>query len=122
MNVKKFYEEIGGNYEDALSRLMNDELVSKFVLKFKEHDYLTDLEDSISSGDLEKVFFAVHTLKGVALNLSFEKLGEACVELTEYLRGDKKLNANMAEVVSVFKKISVEYKKVIENLNQFIEN
>lgn len=122
MEIEKFYEAIGGNYEDALSRLMNDELVSKFVLKFKEQDYLPELEEAISSGDLEKVFFAVHTLKGVALNLSFEKLGEACVELTEYLRGDKKENAVMAEVVSSFKKISVEYKKVIENIALFIEN
>lgn len=36
MDIKKFYEEIGGNYEEALSRLMNDSLIERFVLKFKK--------------------------------------------------------------------------------------
>lgn len=122
MSVKEFYENIGGNYLDAQTRLFNDDLIKKFVIKFTEHDYLKDLENSISEGDLDKVFFAVHTLKGVSLNLSFEKLSNACIELTEYLRGDNKNTASMSNVVNLYNKISEEYKKVLKFVHQFIEN
>ena len=34
MNVKQFYIDIGGNYNDALAIMMNDILIAKMLTKF----------------------------------------------------------------------------------------
>ena len=34
MELRECYEAFGGDYKDAVSRLQNDALIKKFVLKF----------------------------------------------------------------------------------------
>lgn len=117
MNIKKFYEEIGGDYNEALTRLMNDALIEKFVLKFKETQSIEPLKQAISAHDYEQAFFHVHTLKGVSLNLSFKKLGAAASELTEMLRGDLAKTANETEVNNSYKKIEETFFDLIGKIN-----
>ena len=109
MNIKKFYEEIGGDYEEALTRLMNDALIEKFVLKFKETQNIEPLKEAIENHNYEQAFFHVHTLKGVSLNLSFKKLGAAASELTEMIRGDLAKTADESLIDESYKKIEVLY-------------
>lgn len=117
MDVKSFYDSIGGNYADALSRLMNDALITRFLGKFKATQNLDALKEAINNNDLEKVFTEAHTLKGVALNLSLSKLGNAASDLTELLRGDNKNSADLATVKSLFEKIEVYYNEVISKID-----
>lgn len=117
MNIKAFYEVVDGNYEEALSRLMNDMLIEKFLKKFKENQKLDELEKAIESNDLEKAFMEVHTLKGVALNLALTALASACSHLTEMLRGDNKLSANKNDIENSFSHIKVQYLLVISNID-----
>ena len=86
MNLEKLYKEIHGDYAEAKARLMNDRLVEKFVLKFLTDPSMQQLRDAIASGDHDVAFRAVHTLKGVAANLSFTELWRAASALTEQLR------------------------------------
>ncbi|MBQ4450179.1 MAG: Hpt domain-containing protein [Prevotella sp.] len=65
---------------------MTDRLVEKFVLKFPSDSSMQQLRDAIASEDYEVAFRAVHTLKGVAANLSFTELWKAASALTEQLR------------------------------------
>lgn len=117
MDIKQFYEEIGGNYEEALSRLMMDSLIEKFVLKFKETQKIDDLKAAVEAHDFEKVFYEIHTLKGVALNLAFKKLSEACSELTELVRGDLAKTANPDEVSKAYEKVEANYLELISKIN-----
>lgn len=116
MDVERFYELINGNYQEVLSRLMNDNLIEKFLKKFKENQSLDELRKAVELSDLEKAFIEVHTLKGVSLNLSFTGLSEACSKLTEMLRGDNKLKADINEVKKAFDIIEKEYFLVISNI------
>ena len=34
MELRECFEMLGGDYDDALSRMMNDALVEKFIMKF----------------------------------------------------------------------------------------
>ena len=86
MNLEKLYKEIHGDYAEAKARLMSDRLVEKFVLKFLTDPSMQQLRDAIASGDHDVAFRAVHTLKGVAANLSFTELWNAASALTEQLR------------------------------------
>ena len=86
MNLEKLYKEIHGDYAVAMARLMYDRLVEKFVLKFLSDPSMQQLRDAIASGEHDVAFRAVHTLKGVAANLSFTELWKAASALTEQLR------------------------------------
>ena len=52
-------------------------------------DY-ADLKTAVNNNDWEKAFLAVHTLKGMALNLGLSALASASSNLTEELRGGLK--------------------------------
>ena len=47
MKVKEFYEEIHGDYNDIMSRLMKEERIERFVLKLLEKDSLNELKEKI---------------------------------------------------------------------------
>ena len=86
MNLEELYISLHGDYADAKARLMNDRLVEKFVLKFPSDPSMQQLREAVVSGDNAAAFRAVHTLKGVAANLSFSELRETASALTEQLR------------------------------------
>ncbi len=86
MNLEELYKSLHGDYAEAKARLMSDRLVEKFVLKFLSDPSMQQLRDAIASGEHDVAFRAVHTLKGVAANLSFTELWKAASALTEQLR------------------------------------
>ncbi len=86
MNVQELFTQLHGSYTDAKSRLMSDRLIEKFVVKFLDDPTYQQLLDSITSGDKEQAFRAVHTLKGVAANLGFTELQQNASALTEQIR------------------------------------
>lgn len=81
------YEKIGANYDDACARLMGEEMLARFALKFLDDESMDKLEAAMAAGDAEGAFMAAHTLKGVSQNLGFDNLYEPAVVVTEALRG-----------------------------------
>ena len=86
MTIEECYTQLHGNYSEAKSRLMNDRLVEKFMLKFPGDDSMATLRAAVAAGDIEASFRAAHTLKGVTANLAFTELQAAASALTEQLR------------------------------------
>ena len=87
ISMREAYEKIDANYEDACARLMGEEMLSRFALKFLDDESMDKLEAAMAAGDAEGAFMAVHTLKGVSQNLGFDNLYEPAVVVTEALRG-----------------------------------
>lgn len=86
MELNKFYEKVGGNYELVLKRLPSAQMITKFVCKFADDPSYRFLEEALAAGDTEAAFRAAHTLKGTAANLGLDDLANAASELTEALR------------------------------------
>lgn len=101
MVLKKFYEQIGGGYDRALSRFPNEQMLEKFVLKYKADPTCAQLKQAVNAGDTKAAFLAAHTLKGVAQNLGFERLASAASAVTEQLRGDNG-HAEKSDVSAVY--------------------
>ena len=91
MNLKELYEQIGGNYQETLSRLPSETMVKKFVIKYAADPTFGELKKALEEKDWETAFRAAHTLKGVAQNLGFQRLYTAAYALTEQLRGNQPL-------------------------------
>ena len=86
MNIEELYAKISGNYQEALTRMLRESLVERFVLKFANDKSFAELEINLQAGNTELAFQAAHSLKGVCKNLAFTKLADSSSEITELLR------------------------------------
>ena len=60
-------------------------------MRFPEDDNFGILGRALDGADWDTALIAVHTLKGVAQNLGFDRLYAVSVPLTEAMRGGKPL-------------------------------
>ena len=86
MSLRTCYEALGGNFDAVIGRLPSERLVQKFTLKFLDEGSFDELMVAIQVKDGEAAFRAAHTLKGVCLNLSFDRLYDSSNRLCEALR------------------------------------
>lgn len=87
MTIKECYEQLGQEYEEVLDRLGSETILKKFVIKFLDDPSFQMLEEGLKEKNADQAFRAVHTIKGICLNLGFDKLYQASSALTEQLRG-----------------------------------
>lgn len=87
LSLKEFYARVNGNYEVAISRFRSEATMMKMAGLFKKDNSMALLTDSIITENWEEAFRAVHTLKGIALNMEFTAFAKACADMTEALRG-----------------------------------
>lgn len=113
MKVSEFYDAVGGHYDEALERLQNDEFIAKLLRMMCKDKSMEQLDTAIQNSEAESAFMAVHTLKGIALNLSLANLAEACSELTENLRHSNELQPNTEKL---YNDVKHEYERVIDTL------
>ena len=84
--LKSFYLAIGGNFDEVQSRFPSDQMILRFLSRFREDTTYVSLLQAMEDQRYEDAFREVHTLKGIALNLGFSCLGKSCHALTEALR------------------------------------
>ena len=117
MNLKECYAALGGNYEDAISRLRSERLITKFVIKFLDDDSCSLLLRSMEAGNYDEAFRAAHTMKGVCQNLSFTKLFEVANRLNEALR-----NGLTPEAPGLVEEVKKEYESTVSTIRAFKES
>ena len=104
MTLEEFYNIVGGNYKDAIDRLMGEEMLRRFVARFPGDPSFSNLEQALRDGCREDAFRAAHTLKGLCLNLEFGKLHRSSHDLTEALRHEMADNA-----AELFEALKLDY-------------
>ncbi|MBQ3792549.1 MAG: Hpt domain-containing protein [Clostridia bacterium] len=87
MKLREFFSVVGGSYEKAMTRLMNDSFAIRFIRRYPSQPEFGVLVQAVREGKWEEGFRAAHTLKGIALNLGLDSLGQAASDLCEELRG-----------------------------------
>lgn len=118
MDVKAFYEQIGGSYEDVIGRMQLEKLVVKYLLKFADDPSFHQLDLAMQHQDMDGAFRASHTLKGICGNLGLKRLYEASHVLTESLRNHE----DGEKVSELFLIVQKEYKQVVRALETFKDN
>ena len=110
MTIREFYTLVGGSYDDMSERFPSDALILRFLTMLPQDGSMELLARS-----MDAAFRAVHTLKGVALNLGLTALAGVCSEMTEALRGSDTLPASAP---ALFEAVQREYDKVTGALVQ----
>jgi HPt (histidine-containing phosphotransfer) domain-containing protein len=114
MTLQECYESMGADYEGVSGRLLSDDRIRKYLLKFLgTTDYQIMLE-ALGNKDYELAFRMAHNLKGVSLNLGLTGLQTSSASLCEALRGGKP----EIDITSLLESVKEEYQKVVSSINQ----
>ena len=115
MNLKDCYIKFGGDFDEVLGRLRREQTVQKFVYKFLDDKSFSLFEASMGNKDYAEALRAVHTLKGICQNLSFDRLYEVSHELTELLRDRTGEQPGIPEAME---KVTEVYEMTIEEIKK----
>lgn len=118
MELEQCYASFGGSYQDVKSRLMKDELIQRLVIKFLADTSYERLVAALEQSDYGEAFRAVHTLKGVSQNLSFDCLSRSTEELTETLRKWETVPIDAAKCTDQMRQVSADYAAVTDAIRQ----
>ncbi|MCF0136277.1 MAG: Hpt domain-containing protein [Lachnospiraceae bacterium] len=110
MDIREFFRQTEGSYEEAMGRFGSEALALRFIKKFPGDPSFEELKTALKGGQLDKAFEAAHALKGVCANLAFSKLWEAASRITEILRPGE---CKPEETGRVFREVEEDYIKVI---------
>lgn len=110
MDIKQCYEQMGGDYDDVMSRLRAEDRVKKFLLKIADDKNFELLVTSIAARNIEDAFRASHTIKGWCANLSLNRLGASATALTEALRGKTEYDP---AIEPLLEKVKADYEATI---------
>lgn len=104
MTLEQCYAQMNADYEDTIRRIPNKKLIQKILLKFPKDESYRDLCSAMEEKRMRDAFTAVHTMKGICLNLGLTELSRAAVNLTEALRNDptEKVPELFTELKSVY--------------------
>ena len=117
MTVKECYDQMGGDYKSVYERLGNNErLVEHFFQRFAQDSSFAALKEAHEKQNQEAAFRAVHTLKGICINLGFTNLYQVCSDLTETLRNGK---PDLEVEEQLYQKVEQEYHRVIEKIEMW---
>ena len=86
MRPEQFYQEIGGSYQEALTRMPDDRRIIRYLDMFLQDPSMEELGKALTAGDTEEAFSRAHALKGTCLTLGLGRLTVRVSELTEMLR------------------------------------
>lgn len=116
MDVRRFYERTGGNYEEAMRRLLDEGRILRFIRLFPEDPSYDALTGALSAGDTDAAFRAAHALKGVCLTLSFDRMASLASEVTEVLRA-----GDLEKARIIFPALRESYEKVLAEMEDRAE-
>ena len=103
------------NYDEGLTRIMNNKKVySRTLGMFAKTKEVDNLKEALAAGDLEKAAHIVHTVKGMAGNLSIVKV----LETSSVLQPEFEKGIRNEENISAFFEAA---EKTMEYLPMLIE-
>jgi len=99
--------------QDALKRIGGSlDLYKRLLGQFTGGDHIDPLEEALHSGALEDASRQIHTLKGVAANLSLIKLSATAGELEHKIKSGLDHSESFEELKSAYYITSQEIAKI----------
>lgn len=116
MTVEDLYFEIEGNYSDVVERFVTESKIIRFVLLFLNDGSYEAYIQAMQAEKADEAFLAIHTLKGVCLNLGFQGMYKVVNNITELLMANK-----FEEAKKKLPDLKAVYEKHINAIKKFLE-
>ena len=117
MTLESLYKKIGGDYQEIFHRLRKEERIEKFVLLFLKDQSYQNFQDGLKEKEMEHAFRAVHTLKGVSLNLGFQQLFKISDQMTEALRA-----SDMEKICQLLPEFEACYQQHVDVVSEYADS
>lgn len=114
MDFNDFYAEVGGDYNEVISRLGKDDRIIKYLMRFSESDSLSEFDSAFTDRNCEECFRALHSIKGMCLNLGLGNLGNSSSELCEKFRN----GLPDEDVSEMILKVKSDFAKTLDSINK----
>lgn len=118
MTVKECYDRIGGSYDEAKQRLMDDKRMLKFLGMFLRDKSFEQITDALAQNDYAEAFKGAHSLKGVSHNMAFSALCGAVDVLTEELRS----GSPSTDVTPLYEKTKAAYELTVQTIKELLDS
>ncbi len=124
MTVREVYAELGGNYDEIMSRIPDEAFIEKYLKKFAATDYAAQVDEVATSDSAEEIFKMAHGIKGMGLNLALTKTVEISEEICTLLRGKTSMTADEAATAKDLSvKLAEECRRTVTIIkNSFLAN
>ena len=119
MTLRELYENIGGDYDQALRILRMDKLLDKHIRKFVKNGAVEELLRAGESMDPVRLFETSHAVKGVSANLGLVRMAEAASEISEEFRPGNPRKMTDDQVTEKMQKIRDLYAQMAEEIKKY---
>ena len=119
MTLQELYQNIGGDYEQALRVLRMDKLVDKHIRKLTKNGVVDSLLAAGETMDETQLFETAHAVKGVCANLGLTKLSDAASEITEEYRPGSVRKLTDEQVGEKLGALAELYRQTSEGIAQY---
>ena len=119
MTLNELYEQIGGDYEQALRVLRMDKLIDKHIRKLPAGGVADALIAAGEAMDPTQLFESAHAVKGVCGNLGLTNLSALASEITEEFRPGSSRKLSDGEVREKLDAFAAAYRRAQEGIAQY---
>ncbi len=124
MTVREVYAELGGDYDEIMSRIPDEAFIEKYLKKFAGVDYAAQVEEVAAGGSAEEIFKMAHGIKGMGLNLALTGTVDVSEEICTLLRGKTSMTADeAAQAKELSARLAEECRRTVSVIkNAFLAN
>ncbi|MDO4804673.1 MAG: hypothetical protein Q4A32_07625 [Lachnospiraceae bacterium] len=119
MTLKELYQDIGGDYDQAIRIMRAEKLIQKHICKLPKKGVVDALLAAGETMDPTQLFEASHAVKGIASNLGLASFAAAVSEISEEFRPGAGRTMSDAEVKDKIAGIGATYQKMVDCINRY---
>ena len=119
MTLQELYQQIGGDYDQALRVLRVEKLVDKHIRKLAKNGLIEALVGAGETMDPTRLFETSHAVKGNCANLGLANLSTAASEISEEFRPGNARHLTDAEVKEKLEQIDAMYRQAADGIGRY---
>ena len=119
MTLQELYQQIGGDYDQALRVLRVEKLVDKHIRKLTKNGLIEALVNAGDTMDPIQLFETSHAVKGNCANLGLTNLSAAASEISEEFRPGNARHFTDEEVKEKLKRIDAMYRQAADGIGRY---
>ena len=121
MTLQELYQEIGGDYDQAMKVLRMEKLLDKHIRRFSANGVVEALLEAGKSMDPTEMFERAHAMKGVCGNLGLVSMAELASSIAEEFRPGNSRTMTDEALKDKLQSISDQYLRAKEGIKRYEE-